>query len=84
MQTKYDFIDKGYVTALAMSTFNIDTCYSQPTYHETDQNICNQQKCTTYEDGFEIDLSHLPKNTPLIFDLIYKEIDCENFFTCFR
>ncbi len=81
LESKYDFLDKGYITALAMSTFNIKTCYEQPIYHETDAKICEEQKCEEYEDGFEISTLHLPKNVPIIFDLIYREIDCTNFYT---
>lgn len=81
VQTKYDIIDNGYVTALAMSTFDIETCYRQATYHDTDEKICQEEKCSTYHDGFKINVNMFPRYRPVVFDLIYKYVDCDNYYT---
>tara|TARA_E500000178_G_scaffold355765_1_gene429683 strand:- start:881 stop:3172 length:2292 start_codon:yes stop_codon:yes gene_type:complete len=76
---KWDFMENGYFTALSLSTFNLDSCYKIDVYHSKEDRICDST-CSKYgdlEDGFEIDLSRLPKNLNIVFDLVYKFVDCE-------
>ncbi len=78
LQMKYDLMENGYVTALAMSSFDIRTCYKKFVYHETDEKICQQPTCD-HEDFFEINANLLPKQKNIVFDLIYKHVDCQNY-----
>ena len=77
LMMKYDFMENGYVTALAMSSFAMKSCYKGFLYHETDEKICQAETCDP-EDFVELRTDLLPKNTEIVFDLIYKHVDCVN------
>lgn len=77
---KWDFMENGYFTALALSTFNLDACYQLNLYHSKEEKMC-QATCSKFqdlEDGISIDMTLLPKNINIVFDLVYQYIDCEN------
>lgn len=79
LRMKWDFMEGGYKTALSMSTFNMQTCYSSNIYHASKNEMCEVDKCTKYpnlDDGFSLDFSILPKGN-IVFDLVYDYVDCE-------
>lgn len=78
LMMKYDFMENGYVTALAMSSFAMKSCYKNFLYHETDEKICQADNCDP-EDYVDIRTDLLPENTEIVFDLIYKHVDCVNY-----
>ena len=76
---KWDFMENSYFTALSLSTFNVDACHKLSTYHATEEKMC-ASTCSKFgdlEDAVSFDISLLPKNLNIVFDMVYQYIDCE-------